>query len=384
MAKAVSAAPEKSNGHRARYRDPSFILRLRWLLPAVSALAACSTLAPSSTPASPQPSRISSTTAAARDPVLDALIAQQERVYRVAAPIIIKSAVLCRTQARPLLGFTAKNQYSYPPELMPAARRQLGLDERLQVMQILDGSGAMRAGLARGDILQSLQDIAMPQGPQAETEAARLLAPALKNLTEIRVTVLRQGQTLNLQVPLTLACAFAIDIGHSPNANAYSDGKRILLTRGLLEQLQADDEIAAIIAREIAHNVLQHARQLQQTATLSGVIDSLLPLKPEPSSYTGSGGIKPLPEKMDQEADRLALFMLARAGYDTAALARASERLVDGAPASPTTAQAIPQATSKANTYNALHPWTAERRSLIQATITEIRQKQAARKPLVP
>ena len=88
----------------------------------------------------------------ARDPALDALVARQERVYKIAAPLITKNAVLCRAQARPLLGFTAKNQYSYPPELMASARRTLGLDDRLQVMQVLDGSGAMRAGLARGEI----------------------------------------------------------------------------------------------------------------------------------------------------------------------------------------------------------------------------------------
>lgn len=349
-------------------------------LAALLLLNACSTLGPDANNASQTSpsSRISgsingSTNApSARDPVLDALVARQERVYRIAAPLITKNAVLCRTQARPLLGFTAKNQFSYPAELTASARRTLGLNEKLQVMQVLDGSGAMRAGLARGDLLQSVQDIVIPEGPQAETEAARLLAPALKNLSEIRITVLRRGQPLSLQVPLTLACAFAIDIGNAPHLNAYSDGRRIMLTRGLLEALPADEEVAVIVAREIAHNVLQHARQLQQTATVSGVIDSLLPLKPDPASYAGSNGIKATPEKMDQEADRLALFMLARAGYDPLSLARVSQRLMEMAPA------------TQANTYSALHPWTAERQSQIQPALKELRQKQAAKKPLVP
>ena len=372
MARVVSAAPEKNKQHFACTRG----WRTGWLLLAASVLVACGTL-PSSPNGAPQPSRIggapaTGTAISARDPVLDALMARQERVYRIAAPLIIKNAVLCRTQARPLLGFTAKNQYSFPPELSDAARRQLGVNDRLQIMQILEGSGAMQAGLARGDILQAVQDIPIPQGQQAETETARLLAPVLKNLTEIRVSVLRKGQPVNLQVPLTLACAFAIDIGNSPNVNAYADGRRILLTRGLLETLPFDEELAAVIAREIAHNVLQHARQLQQNATLSGVIDSLLPLKPEPSSYTGSSGLKTTPDKMDQEADRLALFMLARAGYDLANLARMSQHLSDAAPV------------SQINGYTWLHPWTQERSMAIQSTIKEIRQKQAAKKPLVP
>ena len=307
-----------------------------------------------------------------RDPVIDTLLERQERIYRIAAPLIIKNAVLCRTQARPLLGFTAKNQYSYPPELSVVARQSLGLDERLQVMQILDGSGAMRAGLKRGDILQTIQDITIPTGPQAEPEAARMLSPILKNLTEINITVIRQNQPITVNVPLTLACAFAIDVGNTQNVNAYADGRRILLTRGLLDWLSTDEDVAVVIAREIAHNVLQHAKQLQQMATLSIVIDNLLLFKPDQVAANSSNGIKITPEKMDQDADRLALFMLARAGYDLASFTRVMQKLAQ-----------IPNA-SQANTYPALHPWTEGRQSVIQSTMKEIRQKQSAKKALVP
>ena len=307
-----------------------------------------------------------------RDPIIDGLLQRQERIYRIAAPLIIKNAVLCRTQARPLLGFTAKNQYSYPPELSVAARQSLGLDERLQVMQILDGSGAMRAGLKRGDILQTIQDLTIPTGPQAEPEAARMLSPILKNLTEINITVIRQNQPITVNVPLTLACAFAIDVGNTQNVNAYADGRRILLTRGLLDWLSTDEDVAVIIAREIAHNVLQHAKQLQQMATVSIVIDNLLLFKPDQVAANNSNGIKITPEKMDQDADRLALFMLARAGYDLASFTRVMQKLAQ-----------IPNA-SQANTYPALHPWTEVRQSVIKTTMNEIRQKQSAKKALVP
>ena len=93
------------------------------------------------------------------------------------------------------------NKYSYPPELTRAAESTLKLDEGLQVMQVLDGSGAMRAGIRRGDLLQSLQDQPLPRGAQAENEAARLIGPLLKNVTEIRVGIERQGKPLTLQVP---------------------------------------------------------------------------------------------------------------------------------------------------------------------------------------
>jgi hypothetical protein len=319
---------------------------------------------PEKTPATPP--------VAIRDPVLDGIVLKQERIYRIAAPLIIKNAVLCKTQARPLLGFTAKNQYSFPPELTTAAQQSLGLDERLQVMQILDGSGAMQAGLKRGDILQAIQDQRLPTGAQAEPETARLLPPILKNLAEIKITVLRQSQQITVTVPLTLACAFAIDVGNSQHFNAYADGRRILLTRGLLDSLSSDEDVAVIIAREISHNILQHAKQLQQTATLSAVIDSLLAFKPDLNTVSASNGIKVMPEKMDQEADRLALYMLARANYDPANFSRVLKRLAQTSNATQT------------NTYQALHPWTEERQNLILSTLKEIRQKQSSKKVLVP
>ncbi len=351
----------------------------------VTLLGACTQISLNSNPSTPDSTSTSpsvyqnssgktnSTPAApVRDTVLDSLLLRQERVYRIAAPLIIKNAVLCRTQARPLLGFTAKNQYSYPPELAVAARQSLGLDERLQIMQILDGSGAMRAGLKRGDILQTIQDLNIPTGPQAEPETARMLSPILKNLSELNITVIRQNQPITVNVPLTLACAFAIDVGNAQQVNAYADGRRILLTRGLLDSFTTDEDVAVVIAREIAHNVLQHAKQLQQMATLSMVIDNLLLFKPDQIAANSSNGIKITPEKMDQEADRLALFMLTRAGYDPANFSRVLQKLAQN----PNSSQAL--------TYSTLHPWTEGRQSVIQATLKEIRQKQAAKKVLVP
>lgn len=341
------------------------------LLTASVLLAACGTVpAPVSKTLPTEPD--SKPQLAENSAMLSLLVARQERIYRVAAPLMVKNAPLCRTQARPLLGFTAKNRYSYPAELAPAVESVLKLDERLRIMQVLDGSGAMRAGIRPGDILLTLQEQPLPQGAQAENEAARLIAPLLKNAVDIAVSVSRQGQPLKLNIPLTTACAFSLEIGHAPQVNAYADGRRIMVTRGMLDFLGNDDELASILAREIAHNVLQHTASQQMTATAASVIDALLPLQPDPAALSGRGGLRPLPAKMDLEADRLAMYLLARAGYDPAAAERTLQKLARAFPASQT------------NTYTALHPWTPERQQLMQGTLAEIRQKQAAKKPLTP
>lgn len=333
-------------------------------------LAGCASLTQPPTPSSPSaPS--SSAPSSVTEQQLDALVARQDRVYQIIAPLITKNAVLCKTAARPLLGFTAKNKYSFPAELRAAAESRLKLGEGLQVMQVLDGSGALRAGVRRGDVLESIGGQPLPQSSQAETEAARLIAPMLKNVTEVDITVRRSGKPLSLRVPLTTACAFTVDIGNAPQVNAYADDRRILVTTGMLDAL-SDQELAVILAREIAHNVQQHARSMQLRATLSGVIDALLVPRTDPAAFAGSAGVRPMEEKLDQEADRIAQYMLARAGLDPALAIGTLEQLAQRHPATVT------------NGYTARHPWTNERAALMRSTLAEIRQKQAAKKVLVP
>jgi hypothetical protein len=345
-------------------------LRLPALL-AVVALAGCST--PSTPPATP------SATAKPSGSVIrpeseadfDKFIARQDRVYRVIAPLSVKNAVLCKTAARPLLGFTAKNRYSFPTELRDAATVRLGKGEELRVVQVLEGSGAQRAGVQRGDALLSIAGKNTPQGPQAETEAARLLAPLLKQTAEVDVQVLRNEVLITFKVALTTACAYTVDIGNAPHVNAYADGRRIMVTAGLLAEV-SDQELAAIFAREIAHNIQQHAAAMQTRATMASIIDTLLPPKPDLSGFAGSAGLKTMDEKLDQEADRIALYMLARAGFNPTVAIDTLERLARRYPA------------TILNSYTALHPWTEERKRQMAETVTEIRKKQASKKSLVP
>lgn len=325
-----------------------------------------------STPGASEPKKSAGTVSRTdSEPEFDRLIARQDRVYRVIAPLIVKNAVLCKTAARPLLGFTAKNRYSFPAELRDAAVARLGKGDELRVVQVLEGSGAQRAGIQRGDALLSIAGKSLPLGPQAETETARLLAPLLKQTTEVEIQVLRNESPLTLKVALTTACAYTVDIGNAPHVNAYADGRRIMVTAGLLADL-SDQELAVILAREIAHNVQLHANTMQLRATMTSIIDTLLPPKPDLSGFAGSAGLKSMDEKLDQEADRIALYMLARAGMSPSIAVDTLERLARRYP------------TSVLNSYTALHPWTEDRKRQMVDTIAEIRKKQASKKSLVP
>jgi len=44
----------------------------------------------------------------------------------------------------------------------------------------------------------------------------------------------------------------------NPTINAYTDGTKVVIYRGMLDYVQNDDELALVLAHEIAHDMLKH------------------------------------------------------------------------------------------------------------------------------
>lgn len=242
----------------------------------------------------------------------------QARVYRVAAPLLIYNTELCPRHARNLLGFTAKTRYSYSDAFVDTAQSELQLTDRLRVMNVLPGSGAEQAGLKKGDTLAAVEIEPLPQGPDAERASAAIIASELQGRNNVSLTVLRNGERTVLDIPLTPACAMVIDLGNADFAASLADGQRIMITRGLLNQAQSEQELAYVIAQEMARNILME----QGLPEVAAVIDRLHTLDQLPAEAAVAAGIAPLPAAAALQARKLALYLLARAGYSA-----------DGAPA---------------------------------------------------
>lgn len=311
--------------------------------------------------------------APAEQATLRNLVNYQDRLYKVAGPLLTANPELCKgNNARNLFGFTAKNKYSWSPDLADAAQSLYGLDDRLQVVGVLAGSGAEKAGLKRGDKLLSVEGRNMPTGANAERQAATLLAPMVGKKPSVQVVVLRGGESVPINVRLTRACAYSVELGNADNVNAYSDGRRVMVTRGMMNFAQSDDELALVLAKEMAHNSLMHPAKQKNSAAAADIIDNLLRIRPDASATVGTGGLRPLPKEMDAAADVLALYMTARAGYR-----------YDIAPAF-WTKLATQQPASILNGYTRLHPGTDYRMGVIEKIVPEIQAKEANRQPLLP
>jgi hypothetical protein len=375
---------------RVEMERPVYTMRLQtgavalaWrvkLLAVTLSLVACATQSPAPAPApvpspapsQPEPAITVPQVSAADEVMLRSLVSHQDRLYRVAGPLLVNNPDLCKGNARNLLGFTAKNKYSYSSELAPAAQKVLGLDDRLQVMGVLAGSGAARAGIRRGDKLMEVEGQPLPEGPNVERETAAILGPLVGTHSDIRLTVSRNGINTLLNVPLTRACAYSIELGNVDTVNAYDDGRRVMITRGMMNFTRSDDELAYVLAKEMAHNTLGHAGRQNMSATVGGIIDNLSRIRPDTTALAGMSGVRPMPRSLDAAADTLSLYMLAQAGYNIDGARRFWERLAREYP--PTVL----------NSYTAIHPATSYRLSVMERIVADVKAKQAGNKPLTP
>jgi hypothetical protein len=341
-------------------------------------LSACATQSPAPAPALPgMPPR--TTEAPALSPQISAeaetltkMADLQERLYKVAAPLLIQNADLCKSQTRNLLGFTLKNRWSYPGDYNQAAHIAFGMDERLQVTGVLAGSGAARAGLQTGDIVIAAAGKPVPTGERALSQAGAMFNQIVGKSASLPMTVERHGGERNLTIPVTRACAFAIELGNADNVNAYADGSRVLVTRGMINFTRDDDELAYVLATTMAHNILGHPAAQRNNATLGSIIDNLKGIVPDTSLLIGSGGVKAMPPEMDAAAARLGLYLAARGGYDTGGAAAFWKRLAETYPP------------GVLNGYGANHPALAPRLAAIDKAQADIKAKRAAKKALAP
>jgi predicted Zn-dependent protease len=120
------------------------------------------------------------------------------------------------------------------------------------------------------------------------------------------------------------------------NASVLPGGK-ILVHTGLISKLNlTDDELAAVIGHEIAHALREHTREKisnQQIQTLGlGIVGAVAGLdKKQLELAQGAmalGVSLPNSRMMEQEADRMGLELMARAGYNPEGGVRIWEKML--------------------------------------------------------
>ncbi|MGE3714757.1 MAG: M48 family metallopeptidase, partial [Alphaproteobacteria bacterium] len=175
------------------------------------------------------------------------------------------------------------------------------------------------------------------------------------------------------------SCYYHFDIEYDDKLNAYADGKKIVFYSGMLRFLDGDDEIAAVMGHELAHNLMGHV-DASSTNRMTGAFIGLLIDAAVASQGISTGGtfgdvgqtVGHLSYSVDfeEEADYIGLYVAALAGFDITKAPNVWRRMSledpDGIYSSTT------------------HPSNAARYVALNKTIYEINSKRARKQPLLP
>ncbi len=241
-----------------------------------------------------------------------------------------------------------------------AARRVFGLGEAPAVLALAAGGPGERAGLRADDRILALDGATLAPGGRArhaEGEAERLwraLDSAFADgAAEVRVR--RADGDATIRVEAERGCATRFQQVPGPSLRAEANGIYVEITSALVAYAADEGELAAVLAHEFAHNVLEHRRRLDAAGVRRGLL-----------RYFGRNAR--LFRETETEADRLSVHLLDRAGYDPDAAVRFWRRFG-------------PRSLGLGDTT---HPAWRNRLAAIEEEARRIRDARAAGTPAVP
>jgi hypothetical protein len=230
-------------------------------------------------------------------------------VYRLAA----RGISYCGA-SHPLTGMALHHLEDYAKADKAEATRQYGLDKGPAVLAVVAESPAARAGVQAGDILLSVNGTRLPTRPAVPApRKPRQLAVEVDALIEreartgaLRFEALRGAHPLSLALKPVLGCPARGRLAQSNQPNAFADGRYAIMTTKMLDFVASEDELAVVMAHELAHNILGHPQRLDAQKVPHGIL-------------RGFGKNAGRVRVTEEEADRLSLKLLWAAGYDVSA-----------------------------------------------------------------
>lgn len=234
---------------------------------------------------------------------LDTLQALDTRVLSIGWRLARANAPFCR-QVAPAIGLQLFDAAGFSDP--DTVRRALDLPGDIAVAAVADGSPAQRAGLRPRLGLQAVAGQAVSALPAVKPDDyARLV----RLHDRVDATLLATGSAefsdaagSKIAVIGEPACVTRFELTSS-GSRAAADGRRVVIGRKLVEALPEDDLLAAALAHELAHNLLDHRARLDASGRSWGKVKAT-----------------------EREADRLAPWLLTNAGYDPQAAVRFFER----------------------------------------------------------
>lgn len=280
-------------------------------------------------------------------PLLALALTQQQVAIRALADADLRVATIgdrlaragtafCPGQATSLGGLVIQDARQYAGAMRNDARAVLGLRDGPTILGGVSGTPGELAGRS----MRSVDDKSVLTGSSdvyADVGRAETLIEDGFQHGPITLAF-DDGRTIAL--PATPGCRSLFQIVRGGLSRTQSDGRYVQLSDAMLAFAANDDELAAVLSHELAHNVLGHR-------------------------------VKKTPSKQaEYEADWLSVWLLARAGYDVDAVVPFWTRL------------------GKRTDYGIFsdgsHPGWKRRTAWFAKAVATVKAQRAAGDPLIP
>ena len=237
-----------------------------------------------------------------------ALIEQDARLASVGYRLAAANAPFCAIKERNP-GWVLHDIAQYPDEAI--AKAAFGFAEPIQIAALVKDGPAAKAGIQSNDALIGLGDTAIAglAANSAKTRYGRmasvktLVTEHLAQKPKITLKLLRQGEQFAVALDAPPVCASDFQIDPSSQLDAGAQGSMVSITSAFADYAADDAELAAIVAHELAHNILQHRARLDAAKVSRGIGRSF-------------GKSRKAILATEIEADRLSIWLLANAGYE--------------------------------------------------------------------
>lgn len=236
-------------------------------------------LLPNENRLAPDEGRAEEMRAAQVEQALEDFVALQLRLAPVASRLLESSSEHCGRHVAPSLRatFAPWRGWEVPDRWYYDVFRDDFDEIGVHVTGVLDGAAA--GSLKRGDVVVAVND--------RKPETANELLDALEEVGTgaIRLALIRDGEPRVVEVELPIACNHAVVLAPTPvAATGRIPRTYVWIGQGMLALAESDDELAFAIAHELGHRRLGDRR----------------------TAY----------RKNELEADRIAIAMMRRAGYE--------------------------------------------------------------------
>lgn len=305
---------------------------------------------------------------------------EESALLKLYFPIIEKNAALCPKVAYDL-GMVLWSKYSFHKDERPYVEHAMdNVDEYVRVNQVYAGTSAEASGVKKGDILIELSDKMIDKGRKGHKTVINVLKNYKKD--HISAVFKRRDTTFKTNIALSTVCDYPLSYEYAKaDVNAYANGKKVFITRGMNRFTNNDDEMASVMGHELAHNVMYHSRKGKYNRGVGHAIGGIIEIGLH--SYSKGGVQTSIPDifegifseyrsvGFEEDADYVGMYFLERAGFDIAKTPHLERRFA--------TENSI-----SAVKHESTHPTTVKRFLSFEKIVKEIEQKKQEGLPLFP